>query len=145
LLGQALIILGTVWLAVRLLGFPRDWWCWPPFAVWRLPFYLVWVLILGIGLALIKVPYVSTGGLNLALLTGLVISVQGVAVQAHVVSRVLPVSGRLVFWTVMGVFFLPLLLASGLVLGLADQWLDLRRLSEVDLDESSEPKQREDD
>ncbi len=128
LLGQGGIILALVLFAVRRLGFALAGWPLPRFSRWRLPFYLVWLLALGIGLMLTRAPYVATAGLNLALFVACVLSVQGIAVQFHVTSRMLSKLGRLVYWLVMGFFFAPLIMASGVALGLVDQWVDLRHL-----------------
>jgi hypothetical protein len=76
---------------------------------------------------LTRAPYLATGGLNLALLAATILSVQGIAVQFHVTSRILSKMGRLFYWLAMGFFFAPLILVSGAVLGLVDQWVDLRR------------------
>lgn len=127
LLGQAGIILLLLRgvsraLRIRLVG-----WRLPPLTRWRLPFYLVWLFVIGLGLLLTRQPYVATAGLNLACLAALVISLQGVAVQVFLTARLLPTAGRVVYWTVMSVA-LPLVVASGVVLGLVDQWWDLRRL-----------------
>jgi len=128
LLGQGGIILALVWFAVRRLNVAVAGWALPPFSRWRLPFYLVWSLVAGLGLMLTRTPYLATAGLNLALLAACVLSVQGVAVQFHVTSRMLSKTGRLFYWLVMGFFFAPLVLVSGVALGLVDQWADLRRL-----------------
>jgi hypothetical protein len=128
LLGQAGIILTLVWFVVRRLGMKVNGWSLPPFSRWRLPFYLVWLLVLGVGLMLTRAPYLATAGLNLALLAACVMSVQGIAVQWHVTSRLLSGMGMVLYWVVMGFFFAPLILVSGTVIGLIDQWADLRRL-----------------
>ena len=128
LLGQGGIILALVLFTVRRLGLAVQGWSVPRFSHWRLPFYLVWLLVLGIGLMLTRAPYVSTAGLNLALFVACVVSVQGIAVQFHVTSRMLSKMGRLLYWMVMGFFFAPLILVSGVALGLVDQWVDLRHL-----------------
>ncbi len=129
LLGQAGIILVLVLFLVRRLGLPVQGWKFPPFSQWRLPFYLVWLLVLGVGMILTRAPYVATAGLNLALLVASILSVQGIAIQVHVTNLMLSKMGRIVYWVVMGTFFLPLILISGVVLGLVDQWADLRRLN----------------
>ena len=128
LLGQAGIILALVWFSVRRLNISLPGWKWPPFSHWRVPFYLVWLLVAGLGLMLTRAPYLATAGLNLALLAACVLSVQGIAVQFHVTSRLLSKMGRVLYWLVMGVFFALLILVSGAVIGLVDQWVDLRRL-----------------
>ena len=136
LLGQAGIILALVWISVRRLNFWVPGWEWPPFSHWRLPFYLVWLLVAGLGLLLTRAPYLATAGLNLALLAACVLSVQGIAVQVHVTNRLLSKMGRVLYWLVMGIFFAPLVLASGAVIGLVDQWVDLRRLQAAPEDDN---------
>lgn len=128
LLGQGLLILFLVWLVLRMLGWRLASWRPPPFGTWRVPFYLVWLLALGLGLMVTRQPLAVHGGLNLALLAATVLSIQGLAVQFHVTARVLSPMGRVVFWTVAGLFLIPVVLPLGVVLGLADQWLDLRGL-----------------
>jgi MFS family permease len=128
LLGQAGIILALVWFSVRRLNILVPGWKWPPFSHWRLPFYLVWLLVVGLALMLTRAPYLATAGLNLALLAACVMSVQGIAVQFFVTSRLLSKMGRVLYWLVMGIFLAPLVLVSGAVIGLVDQWVDLRRL-----------------
>lgn len=127
LIGQAGIILVLVLFPVRRLGFVVQGWNLPSFSRWRLPFYLVWFLVLGVGMMLTRAPYVATAGLNLTLLVASILSVQGIAVQVHVTNLMLSKLGRLVYWVVMGTLG-PLILISGVVLGLIDQWVDLRRL-----------------
>jgi hypothetical protein len=53
---------------------------------------------------------------------------QGLGVQAWLVSRVLPPAGQIVFWVLGTLFFAPALIGGGALIGLADQWMDLRRL-----------------
>ena len=134
LLGQAGIILLAVRLLVRLGGGIALGWRFGSFSRFRLPFYMVWLLIGGIGLLVSRAPHLGPAGLNLALLVALVMSLQGLAVQIFVVGRLLSPVGRLVFWTMMGIFFGPLVLVSGALLGLADQWLDFRGLDRVQKD-----------
>lgn len=135
LLGEAAVTLVLVWLAGRTLGRTRIGWRFGSFSRCRLPFYLVWVLVVGLGLMLTRRPELSGWGLNLALLAALILSIQGIAVQVFVIGRMLSPVGRLVFWTLMGVFFPPLVVASGVILGVADQWLDFRRLDRPENDE----------
>lgn len=128
LLGKALTVLVLAWVAVRIRGWWLPSWRPPAFSRWRLPFYLVWLLIAGLGLVLMRHPAAVTVGLNVALLAAGLLAVQGVAVQFWVTGRVLSPLGRIFFWTVMGLFMTLLVLASGVLLGLVDQWLDLRGL-----------------
>jgi hypothetical protein len=138
LLGQAGIILALIWWLSRSLNLWVTGWRWPPFSRWRLPFYLVWLLVAGLGLMLTRAPYLATAGLNLALLVACVLSVQGIAVQVHVTNRMLSRWGRVFYWLVMGIFFAPLILAAGAVIGLIDQWVDLRRLQVAPDDDNNQ-------
>ncbi len=135
LLTQAALILGLVWFSARLTGGLTQGWKFGSFSRLRLPFYTVWLLIAGLGLLLTRAEPLLSVGLNLALLAALVLSVQGVAVQVAVMGRMLSPLGRFLFWFVMGVFFAPLVLASGVLLGLADQWLDFRGLDRPVIDD----------
>jgi hypothetical protein len=128
LLVRALMIMSLVWVTVRVWGWELPSWRPPRFGRWRLPFYLVWLLIAGLGLMILRHPVALTVGLNLALFAAILLAVQGVAVQVWVTGRMFSLLGRIVFWTVMGLFMTPLVLASGVLLGLVDQWLDLRGL-----------------
>ena len=128
LLGQGLVILVLVWLMVRVMGWRLASWRPPPFGRWRMPFYLVWMLAAGVGLLVTRQPVAMHIGLNLALLAGFLLSIQGIAVQFHGTARMLSPLGRVVFWTVMGLFLTPVVVPAGVVLGLADQWFDLRGL-----------------
>lgn len=128
LLGQALLVLVLGWLSVRVFGWRLPPWRPPPFARWRLPFYLVWVLAVGVGLMITRLPTAAAVGLNLALLAATLLSIQGIAVQFQVTARFMSPLGRVVFWTLAGLFAAPVIIPGGVLLGLADQWLDLRRL-----------------
>jgi hypothetical protein len=126
-LGQAVLIL----LLVRVLGRRRGLTVrggqLPPFTQWRLPFYVVWALVAGIGLLVTRRAPFADAGLNLVVLTASLLSVQGLAVQFHLSRRLLPPAMMVVYWTLMGLAFVPLVVTS-VLLGLADQWRDLRRL-----------------
>ena len=127
-LGQSgLILLLVAWLA-RLSGGAPGLQGIGSFTGWRLPFYLVWCLVLGVGLMLTRLPYLATSGLNLVLITGILISIQGLAVQAFFTSRLLPGPVQIIFWLIMGMPLVGMLLVASMVLGLADQWMDMRRL-----------------
>ncbi len=58
---------------------------------------------------------------------GLLLAVQGLAVQTWLVRRVLPPVVRVMFWVVGALFLAPALMGGGVLIGLADQWMDLRR------------------
>jgi len=130
-LGQAGIILSLLWLVIRALGMAPHRWRVPPFSRWRVPFYVVWVLVAGLGLLVTRLPWLANAGLNLVLLAAGILSVQGTAVQFFVTGRLMSGPGRMIYWLVMGFFFAPLVMASGVVLGLVDQWWDIRRLDRV--------------
>ncbi len=126
-IGQAAVVLALLRLlarwrraAVKPLG-------WPPFTRWRLPFYVVWVLVAGLGMMITRQPPLADAGLNIVLLAALAVSVQGLAVQAHATQRLLAPPLRVAFWLGMGLLFFPLL-AGSILLGLLDQWWDIRRL-----------------
>ncbi len=100
----------------------------PPFGRWRLPFAVVWMLAAGIGL-MVAPRYMAAladwlpVGPNLLLVLVTLVALQGAAVQWHLTPRGVPVLVRLVILFMAGFLFLPLLF-----LGLADQWLDFRKL-----------------
>ncbi len=125
---QAVLYLGLGWGLARLAGVAVPSPVRTPFARWRAPFASVWLLIGGLGWSLIGPRQSGDLGWNLVLVASLVLAVQGVAVQAWLVQRLLPPAGRIVFWVAGAVFLAPVLLASGGLVGLADQWWDLRRL-----------------
>ena len=129
LLGQGGIILALVYWITRKLKVAPAFRSLPRFTRWYLPFYLVWILVAGIGLILTRQPALVTAGLNTVLVTLMVISLQGVAVQGFVTNSLMSGPVQIIFWLVMGFLFAPLLIISGVLLGLADYWLDIRRLN----------------
>lgn len=127
LLSQVGIVMLLVrWLA-RWLAAGRTLRPLPHFHQWRFPFYLVWLLAGGVSLIVLRSGDFPTVGINLVVVAGTLLSIQGLAVQMNLAARVWPPWARVVFWAVAGIFFAPLVLASSLFLGLIDQWLDLRR------------------
>jgi hypothetical protein len=141
LLIEGVIILVLIWLLVRIMGWALPSWRPPPFGRWRMPFYLVWVLAVGLGLLVTRRPLAVHAGLNVALLAAFLLSIQGIAVQFHATARLLSPLGRVVFWTVTGLFLTPVVMPLGVVLGLADQWLDLRGLDRVGEDRANDDEQ----
>lgn len=126
-LGQAALTLLLVRLLGRARGLATTGRRLPPFAQWRLPFYVVWALVAGIGLLVTRRAPFADAGMNVVVVTASLLSVQGLAVQFHLSRRLLPPPMLIVYWTLMGLAFVPLVVTS-VVLGLADQWRDLRRL-----------------
>jgi hypothetical protein len=100
----------------------------PAFHEWRLPFYVVWILCAGVGLVVLRLGDLSQLGINLTLIAALLLSVQGLAVQINLGARFFAPWVRIVFWALAAVLFAPFVLAGSAVIGLADQWLDWRRL-----------------
>lgn len=135
LLTQALLILGLVWMSARITGGLTQGRRFGSFARFRVPFGVVWLFIAGLGLIVTRAEPAATVGLNLALLAALVLSIQGIAVQVEVLGRMLSPAGRMMYWLVMGMFFAPLVVAAGVLLGLADQWLDFRKLDAAEVEE----------
>lgn len=125
LLGQAVLLLLLVRLGGRLLAVTVTGRRLPPFAQWRLPFYVVWAMVAGIGLMLTRRAPLADAGLNLAVLAAAFLAVQGLAVQYHLSRRFLPPVMLVIYWTFMGLAFVPLV-ATSVLLGLFDQWRDLR-------------------
>lgn len=85
----------------------------------------MWVLVAGIGLMLTRRAPWADAGLNLAVLAAAFLGVQGLAVQYHLSRRFLPPVMLVVYWALMGLAFVPLV-ATSVLLGLLDQWRDLR-------------------
>lgn len=80
----------------------------------------------GLGLFITRQPTLAAAGLNLALAVGTLLSLQGAAVQWAVTGKTLGMIPRVIYLLVAGFLFLPLV-----VLGLADQWLDFRKLERL--------------
>lgn len=100
----------------------------PPFGRWRFPFAVVWLLAAGVGLMIVPryLPLLAGWpplGVNLVLLMVMLAAVQGAAVQWRLSPRSMPLVARIVILFMAGFLFLPLVF-----LGLADQWLDFRKL-----------------
>jgi len=95
-------------------------------ATWRAPFASVWVLIGGLILSLLGQGWMTTVGWSLTLGAASLLAIQGLVIQAWLVRMALPPLGQTIFW-VLGAFFLaPMMIGGGALIGLADQWLDIR-------------------
>jgi len=132
LLAQAAVSFGLIWILVRVMGLAPVLRGFPPFARWRLPFAVVWVLAVAVGLLIVPLSFWPSAGLNLVMVVCAALAVQGAALQWHLSSAGTPMLLRLFFLFMAGMLFLPLV-----VLGLADQWMDFRKL-EIEESDSSE-------
>lgn len=127
LMSQAALALGMGWLLTRLVvanpprPARRRW------EEWRAPFISVWTLIGGLAAVITGIQPLAMIGWNLVLLAGLLLVVQGLAVQSWLMRRLLPPVPRVLFWIMAAMFLAPVLLGGGLLIGLADQWMNLRR------------------
>ncbi len=128
LLAQAALGLGLGRMLMRLGGVRLARPAGRPFAVWEAPAASVWVLAAGLVLMLVAGEPGRLAGLNLAILAGIALSVQGVAVQVWVTGRFLPPAARAAYWLLTAFFLAPVVVAAGAFIGLMDQWWDLRKL-----------------
>lgn len=96
-------------------------------ANWRSPEFLVWVLIAGGGLLLLKDERAATVGLNLLIVTGCLYLFQGLAITAFYFKKM----ETPLFLRVLGyllIFFQQIFTILVIGLGLFDLWFDFRRL-----------------
>ncbi len=128
-LGQAAIILTLVWLFAKLGGLKPYRWAFPPFSEWRLPFYLVWMLVAGLGMSFVPQPVLSKAGHNLALLAAFVLCVQGLAIQVFVTRRMMSTLRQVLYWIILGTVLLKPGIYIAVALGVLDQWWDIRHLA----------------
>lgn len=107
---------------------------WPPYNQWQLPDRLVWGII-GAGLLiLVGRGFIRDLGTNLALVMGLLYFFQGLAVVIFLLDRwKVPGYLRMVMYIILIVQSYGLLLLA--MLGLADVWLDFRKLQTPSADE----------
>jgi hypothetical protein len=136
LLAQAAVSFGLVWILVRAMGLASVLRGFPPFVRWRMPFAVVWILAAAVALLIVPLPIWPAAGLNLVMVVCAALAVQGAALQWHMSSSGVPMLLRLFFLFLAGMLFMPLVL-----LGLADQWLDIRKL---DIEESDPSELSED-
>ncbi len=128
LIGQSALSLWLITLLAGRMKTETSWVRLPPFARWRFPFALVWLLALGVGLMIASRHLAGPDGwppvgINLVLVMLSLAAVQGAAVQWRLSPRSMPWPVRVVLLFMAGFLFLPLVF-----LGLADQWLDFRKL-----------------
>ncbi|MHB8078604.1 MAG: DUF2232 domain-containing protein [Candidatus Krumholzibacteriia bacterium] len=96
---------------------------------WRLPFYVVWILVAGLALVAIRVGPAARAGANLIVVAAVLCSVQGLAVMAGLLHRAAPPWLQAVLGLLALLLMAPLLVPAAAMLGLMDQWLDFRRLA----------------
>lgn len=104
-----------------------------PFASWEAPGVVVWILAAGLAAVLLGGTAPDSGvlrlaGLNAIILAALALALQGLAVQVWVSLRYMTPVGRTVYWLLTAFFLAPVVAVVGAVLGLMDQWWDLRKL-----------------
>ncbi len=128
-LGQSAIILVLVWLLAKAGGQKPRRWALPPFTEWRLPFYLVWLLVVGLGMSFVHQPALSKAGYNLALLAAFILSVQGLAIQVYVTRRTMGTLRQVIYWVILGTILVKPGIFIAVALGVVDQWWDIRRLA----------------
>jgi len=101
---------------------------WPEYKLWKLPDKFVWAEILSAALALLPVEPIGTIGINLLILVSVLFIFQGLSIVVFYFNK----------WNMPLIFRLPLYIlaviqSSGtlilLIIGIADIWLDLRRLN----------------
>jgi len=125
---QTALFLGLGWGLARLVdrGVPRP--VLTPLAIWQAPFASIWVLVGGLMLSLVGGGAAAKVGWNLVAVSGTLLVFQGLGVQVWLVRRVMSPLGQTVYWVLGALVFSLVLIGVGALFGLADQWLDLRRL-----------------
>jgi uncharacterized protein YybS (DUF2232 family) len=104
---------------------------WQEYRYWRLPDQCVWLLIAGVGLALIGEGYIQTTGYTVAVLMALIYFFQGTAVFAHLLHRWnVPAIWRFFLYFIVAAQSYGMLLLT--VIGIADTWADFRKLAQDD-------------
>jgi len=102
----------------------------PPFYEWRIPWYSSWVVIIGLGLALlgdyIKVQPLFVVGLNLLIIYLPIAFIIGLAVGAGFFSRIKSHFIKLIIFTT-GLIYLPFTIFLLLLLGVFDPLLNFRK------------------
>jgi len=124
---QSALTLGLMWILVKVLGYTAIAQRFLPFGRWRLPFAVVWLLAVAVALMIVQPGVWPAAGVNLAMVIVGLLAVQGASVQWRLSKAGFPMLSRLFFLIMAILLFLPLVM-----LGLADQWLDLRKLNKVE-------------
>ncbi|MCP4292476.1 MAG: DUF2232 domain-containing protein [bacterium] len=117
------LVFWLVWVMTRIVGLSHSFRPMNRFGHWRLPFGIIWVLAGSVGLMIVQPPIWPEAGVNVVLVVAGLLALQGAAVQWEMGKSAFPLLPRLVFMLVACLLFMPLVL-----LGLADQWADFRKL-----------------
>jgi Predicted membrane protein (DUF2232) len=101
---------------------------WPEYKFWKLPDRLIWAEIISAVLALLPLEPVGTIGINMLILVSVLFIFQGLSIVVFFFNKWnMPLLFRLPLYT------LAVIQSSGtlllLIIGVADIWLDLRRLN----------------
>ncbi len=127
LIVQSALTFSLIWVLVRVLGLAAAFRGILPFGRWRLPFAVIWLLAVAVALIIVQPGLWPEAGVNLALVVVVLLAVQGASVQWRLSKVSFPLLPRVFFMVMASMLFLPLVL-----LGLADQWLDFRKLNKVE-------------
>lgn len=105
-----------------------------PFTFWRLPWYAVWIAIIGISLYLggdyFSYDILNIAGMNIMLITSVIAVILGISCAAYFLRH--PKVPRVLYWVVIifAVFFTYYVLLLLLFIGLFDLVLNFRRIPE---------------
>jgi hypothetical protein len=102
-----------------------------PVSHWQVPFAVVWVLAVGLGLLATRSPVARIAGANLVFVVAVGLAVQGLAVLWSWLERGLPPPARALLLGSLVLAAWPFLVGALAVLGTADLWVDFRRLRPV--------------
>jgi hypothetical protein len=100
----------------------------PPVAGWTVPFAAVWALAFGLALVATRQRVAVVVGANIAALVGLWLAVQGFAVVLAFFGRGGPPFARGFLLLAAALLAWPFLVSACAILGIADLWVDFRRL-----------------
>ena len=107
---------------------------WPEYQYWQLPDRVVWLVVAAAILALMPVPTARSIGFNLLLIASLLYCFQGFSIFLFFLNKwKVPLYIRSLLYVIIVFQSLGTIFLS--VLGLADVWFDLRRLSSQDPDQ----------
>lgn len=100
---------------------------WPRYQVWQLPERLIWVVIAGAAFALLPLGSIKIFGINLLIFLSLIYCFQGLAIVSYFLNKWnVPVFLQAFLYVIVIFQSFGTILLLGF--GLADVWLDLRKL-----------------